>query len=204
MQYDIKVLPIMVGSIGTGKEESIGKLISPFLSNRGIFTVISSDFCHCKCDASLPYFLNNQCMLTLLCLWTLYHSKIMQGVGDSDTRLSQRKRMGRSMKYMNLLNTWTERECISSKCNAQGTFPIIYASIQIRYVADIRQILVWLHSVRESVLAHEVRFVKYEQSEKARSTRDHSVSYAGAVSRVAMDGQYIYTMMTYECRHRVS
>ena len=48
MQYDIKVLPIMVGSIGTGKEESIGKLISPFLSNRGIFTVISSDFCHCK------------------------------------------------------------------------------------------------------------------------------------------------------------
>ena len=49
-------------------------------------------------------------------------------------------------------------------------------------------ISVWLHSVRESVLAHEVRFVKYAQSEKARSTRDHSVSYAGAVSRVAMDG----------------
>lgn len=138
MQCDIKVLPIMVGSIGTGKEESIGKLISPFLSNRGIFTVISSDFCHCKCGASLPYFLNNQCMLTLPCVWTLYHSKIMQGVGDSDTRLSQRKRMGRSMKYTNLLNTWTERECISSKCNAQGPFPIIYVSIQIRYVADIR------------------------------------------------------------------
>jgi len=101
-QYDIKVLPIMVGSIGTSKEESIGKLISPFLSNREIFTVISSDFCHCKCAASLPYFLNNQCMLTLPCVWTLYHSKIMQGVGDSDTRLSQRKRMGRSMKYTNL------------------------------------------------------------------------------------------------------
>jgi predicted class III extradiol MEMO1 family dioxygenase len=48
-------------------------------------------------------------------------------------------------------------------------------------------ISVWLHSVQESVLAHEVRFVKYAQSEKARSTRDHSVSYAGAVSRVAMD-----------------
>ena len=49
-------------------------------------------------------------------------------------------------------------------------------------------ISVWLHSVRESVLAHEVWFVKYAQSEKARSTRDHSVTYAGAVSRVAMDG----------------
>lgn len=47
-------------------------------------------------------------------------------------------------------------------------------------------ISVWLHSLRESALTHEVRFVKYAQSEKARTTRDHSVSYAGAVSRVAM------------------
>lgn len=47
-------------------------------------------------------------------------------------------------------------------------------------------ISVWLHSLRESALTHEVRFVKYAQSEKARSTRDHSVSYAGAVCRVAM------------------
>ena len=48
-EYSIKVLPIMVGSIGVSKEESMGKLLSPFLSDRGIFTVISSDFCHCKC-----------------------------------------------------------------------------------------------------------------------------------------------------------
>ena len=47
-------------------------------------------------------------------------------------------------------------------------------------------ISVWLHSLKGSALAHEVRFVKYAQSEKARSTRDNSVSYAGAVSRVAM------------------
>jgi len=48
-EYNIKVLPIMVGSIGVSKEESIGRLLSPFLSDRGIFTVISSDFCHCEC-----------------------------------------------------------------------------------------------------------------------------------------------------------
>lgn len=47
-QYDIKVLPIMVGSIGTSKEESFGKLLAPYLSDRGVFTVISSDFCHCE------------------------------------------------------------------------------------------------------------------------------------------------------------
>jgi AmmeMemoRadiSam system protein B len=55
-QYDIKVLPIMVGSIGTSKEESIGKLLAPFLSDRGVFTVISSDFCHCECDVSCRIF----------------------------------------------------------------------------------------------------------------------------------------------------
>lgn len=47
-------------------------------------------------------------------------------------------------------------------------------------------ISVWLHSVQESALKHDIRFVKYAQSERARSTKDHSVSYAGAVSRVEM------------------
>ena len=56
-EYNIKVLPIMVGSIGVSKEESIGRLLSPFLSDRGIFTVISSDFCHCKCwNVCMPHF----------------------------------------------------------------------------------------------------------------------------------------------------
>ena len=47
-------------------------------------------------------------------------------------------------------------------------------------------ISVSLHSLRESMLTHNVRFVKYAQSEKARSTRDNSVSYASVVARVAM------------------
>ena len=47
-------------------------------------------------------------------------------------------------------------------------------------------ISVWLHSVRLSALKHDIRFVKYDQSEKAHTTNDHSVSYAGAVSRVEM------------------
>jgi len=51
-------------------------------------------------------------------------------------------------------------------------------------------ISVWMQSLQHSPLTHEVRFVKYAQSEKARSTRDHSVSYAGAVARVAMFDGY--------------
>ena len=47
-KYGIKILPIMVGSIKTSQEEAFGKLLSPYLSDRGVFTVISSDFCHCE------------------------------------------------------------------------------------------------------------------------------------------------------------
>lgn len=47
-------------------------------------------------------------------------------------------------------------------------------------------ISVWLHALRESALTHDVRFVKYDQSERVRSARDSSVSYASAVGRVAM------------------
>lgn len=48
----VKVLPIMVGSIRKSKEEAFGRLLAPYLSDSGIFTVISSDFCHCKSFAS--------------------------------------------------------------------------------------------------------------------------------------------------------
>lgn len=47
---NVKVLPIMVGSVRTSTEEEIGRLLAPYLSDRGIFTVISSDFCHCECS----------------------------------------------------------------------------------------------------------------------------------------------------------
>lgn len=44
----IKILPIMIGAIKGNKEEAFGRLLSPYLSDRAVFTVISSDFCHCK------------------------------------------------------------------------------------------------------------------------------------------------------------
>ena len=48
---NVKILPIMVGSVRTSTEEEFGRLLAPYLSDRGIFTVISSDFCHCECSS---------------------------------------------------------------------------------------------------------------------------------------------------------
>jgi AmmeMemoRadiSam system protein B len=47
-RHDVSILPIMIGSIQTSKEEEFGKLLSPYLSHTSVFTVISSDFCHCE------------------------------------------------------------------------------------------------------------------------------------------------------------
>jgi AmmeMemoRadiSam system protein B len=40
------VLPIMVGSLDTKKEETYGKLLAPIIARPNIITVVSSDFCH--------------------------------------------------------------------------------------------------------------------------------------------------------------
>ncbi len=43
---DIKVVPILVGSISSASEASFGKLLAPYLASPRTLFVISSDFCH--------------------------------------------------------------------------------------------------------------------------------------------------------------
>ena len=42
----IRILPIMVGALRDGKEESYGKLLAQHVANPRIITIVSSDFCH--------------------------------------------------------------------------------------------------------------------------------------------------------------
>jgi len=43
---DIKIVPVLVGSLGTEEEAAFGKLLAPHLAREDTFTVVSSDFCH--------------------------------------------------------------------------------------------------------------------------------------------------------------
>lgn len=43
---DIRIVPILVGSISTASEKSFGRLLAPYLSDPSTLFVISSDFCH--------------------------------------------------------------------------------------------------------------------------------------------------------------
>jgi AmmeMemoRadiSam system protein B len=121
-EYSIKVLPIMVGSIGVSKEESMGKLLSPFLSDRGIFTVISSDFCHCKCrNVCMPHFVYEDLpFIYFVCVCVLTNHLVndqkhmmhgVQGVDDSVIHLNQRKKTETLMQFVTTLNIWIERAC---------------------------------------------------------------------------------------------
>ena len=43
---DIKIVPILVGSLGKADEATFGERLAPYLSREDTFTVVSSDFCH--------------------------------------------------------------------------------------------------------------------------------------------------------------
>ncbi|KAL7551978.1 hypothetical protein ACHAWF_015194 [Thalassiosira exigua] len=153
----VKILPIMVGSIKPNKEESFGRLLSPYLSDRGIFTAISSDFCH-------------------------YFDKSTTG--------------GRRFNYMpqpspseaGINEVYEYIEFLDKKgmdlieLQRPGAF-VDYLREYSNTICGRHPISVWLNSVRESALSHEVKFVKYAQSEKARSTRDHSALEAKSEPR---------------------
>ena len=152
-QYNLKVLPIMVGSITESKEEAFGTLLSPYLSDRGIFTVVSSDFCHWGSRFG----------------YTPQPSKAEKNINEVHEYIEYLDKKGMGLISMQRPGAFADylREFHNTIC---GRHPIS----------------VWLHSLRQSMLTHEVKFVKYDQSEKARTTRDSSVSYASAVCRVAM------------------
>jgi predicted class III extradiol MEMO1 family dioxygenase len=43
---DIKIVPILVGSIDRSHEAKFGRVLAPYLAREDTFFVISSDFCH--------------------------------------------------------------------------------------------------------------------------------------------------------------
>ena len=151
---NIKVLPIMIGSIKTSKEKAFGQLLSPYLADSAVFTILSSDFCHWGSRFS----------------YTPQPSKA-DTVNEIHEYIEQLDKKGMSLIEMQRPGAFADylRQTSNTIC---GRHPIS----------------VWLHSIKESAsfFTHEVKFVKYAQSEKATSRNDHSVSYAGAVARVEM------------------
>ena len=154
----VKVLPIMVGSIHTTKEESFGKVVASFLADETIFTVISSDFCHYGTRFSYTPTLQPSAAVEL-------------GINEVSDFIEYIDRKGMDLIQLQQPGAFADyfREYSNTIC---GRHPIA----------------VWLNAVVENnkngkeVL--DVRFVRYAQSSRIRSIKDSSVSYASAVARL--------------------
>ena len=154
--FTINVLPIMVGSVKPKREEAFGKLISSHLSDPGIFTIISSDFCHWgKRFGYTPLPPPNSGVSV-----NEVHEYI-QYLDRKGMDLIEMQRPGAFADYL--------REHSNTIC---GRHPI---GVWLHSIAL---------NTEEGKECLDVRFVKYAQSGEAKSTQDFSVSYASAVARL--------------------
>ena len=152
---EVKVLPIMVGSIKTKNEEAFGKLLASFLCEDNIFTVISSDFCHWGNRFSYtphPPRDRNDAINEVY--------EYIEYLDREGMNLITLQRPGAFADYL--------REYSNTIC---GRHPI---AVWLNSVVANKEI------GKETL---DVCFVKYAQSGKAVSKKDFSVSYASAVAR---------------------
>lgn len=155
---EIKVLPIMVGSIRTNKEELYGNLFSSYLSDESIYTVISSDFCH-------------------------YGQRFSYTPRPQPSKASE-QHINEVYEYIEYLD---RKGMDLIELQRPGAFAE-YLREYSNTICGRHPIAVWLNAVvtnsENGTEQLDVRFVRYAQSNRARSANDSSVSYASAVARL--------------------
>ena len=153
----IKVLPIMVGSIRASKEESYGKLIASYLADESVFTVISSDFCH-------------------------YGSRFSYTPKPTPSEASEQG-INELFEYIEYLD---RKGMDLIELQRPGAFADYFRQYS-NTICGRHPIAVWLNCVvtnRENGVEElDVRFIRYAQSSQVKSSNDSSVSYASAVAR---------------------
>lgn len=157
LKEQIKVLPIMVGSIRASKEESYGKLIATYLADESVFTVISSDFCH-------------------------YGERFRYAPKPTPSEASEHG-INELFEYIEYID---RKGMDQIELQRPGAFADYFRQYS-NTICGRHPIAVWLNCVvanRENGVEElDVRFVRYAQSSQVRSSNDSSVSYASAVAR---------------------
>jgi AmmeMemoRadiSam system protein B len=158
-QREIKVLPIMVGSMRPDKEELFGRLIASCLADERIFTIISSDFCH--------------------------YGKRFNYTPKPQPSKSAEGHINEVYEYIEYLDRKGMDLIELQRPGAFADYLREYANT----ICGRHPIAVWLNAVvtnsENGKGELDVRFVRYAQSSRVRSGKDNdsSVSYASAVAR---------------------
>ncbi|KAJ2355638.1 hypothetical protein GGF43_002572, partial [Coemansia sp. RSA 2618] len=162
----IKLVPIMVGSLTFDSEQYYGEILAPYLADRENLFIISSDFCHWGsrfgytyyrgADGSRPTVLNaRDARPSGVPIWESIQRLDTAGM-DVITQVDH-------AKFRQYLDETNNTIC--------GNHPIgvLLAAVNHLYPANLQ---------RNG--GPRLRFVKYDQSSKVHSPSDSSVSYASA------------------------
>lgn len=160
-QREIKVLPIMVGSMRPDREKLYGRLIASHLGDESVFTIISSDFMH-------------------------YGRRFSYTPQPSPSEASK-QHINEVYEYIEYLD---RKGMDLIELQRPGAFAD-YLRESSNTICGRHPIAVWLNALvansENGAEDLDVRFVRYAQSSRARSENDSSVSYASAVARSATD-----------------
>lgn len=145
LNHDVKLVPIMVGSISNKKEQEFGQKLAPFLCDEETLFIVSSDFCHW--GANFDYY---------------PHDKSAGAVWQSVEKMDR--------EGMQLIEAHDEQGFAQYLQRTENT------------ICGQHPISVFLNAVVQSGLKLKTEFTAYAQSEKAKTKRDSSVSYASSIT----------------------
>lgn len=159
---DIPIVPIMVGALAEDVQVTYGTLLAPYLANPENFFVVSSDFCHWGAHFSYQPFDDNYGKD--LQVWEYIKAMDHEGM-----EIIERQDLVGFNAYL--------RRTKNTVC---GRYPI---SVLLASLAAIKASDRGGGGGGSSSSASEltVKFIAYDQSAKASTRRDSSVSYAAAL-----------------------
>lgn len=168
---DIKIVPILVGSITKEQEAAYGQLLAPFFAREDTFTVISSDFCHWGTRFSYTFYYPSPPPATPI-------------------RLSRNGKIPESLTTFPIWQSITalDHEAMSLLSISGSSGPLSVHDDFAAYLSRTKNTICGRHPVGvllgaiESFEGREItlRFVRYEQSSHCEDVKDSSVSYASA------------------------
>lgn len=177
----IQIVPILVGSINTSKENSYGKLLAPYLKDPRNFFVVSSDFCHWGTRFRYTYYRAAGTSLA-----TSLTSRSPRSAVET-------KPIHRSIReldedgIMAITHPWTKDGKKEKTAEQARNAFAEYLRETKNTVCGRHPIGVLLAALAElekaDAVQSECRFTRYEQSSQCLTPQDSSVSYASAFVR---------------------
>lgn len=196
---NIKIVPILVGSISGSKEDSFGKLLAPYLKSKRTLFVISSDFCHWGNRFHYTHYQPNLQSR----IQDLQPSSIISP-DQPPIYASIRALDGQAIQELTFPIALPTPDARDFSGVPRTDIPSSSSSSETRTAHQAQKdFLAYLKSTKNTICGRhpigvllgalaklegegqqsELRFTRYEQSSKCYSPRNSSVSYASAFVR---------------------